>query len=115
MAAAPTAYDAAAGGPSQAAVLDQTIASNIQTTQFDQGQRDIGIKRNDAQFNNVDQPQLESSLGASGQFYSGAARGAEQQQRVSNLNQNADLSSAFGRQQDDMARQQAFAAMGIVI
>ena len=113
MAIAP--YDPAALGPSQAALIDQTAASNVQQTAFDKGQLNTEIARSNAQYSDVAKPQLESSLGATGQYYSGAARNAEAQQLVGVTNQQADLQSAFGRTQMDMARQQAFAAMGLIL
>jgi hypothetical protein len=113
--AAVTAYDPSAGGPSADALLKQTMASDVQTTHNDLGQMNTGISRNTAQYNDVAMPQLQSSMGAAGQYYGTAARSAESQQLLGVHNQNADLKSAFGRAQDDMARQQAFAAMGIIL
>lgn len=60
-------------------------------------------------------PQLESSLGATGQFYSTAARKSEGQAQLAYKNQMADLQTGFNRAHMDLKRQEAFAAIGLII
>ena len=113
MAIAP--YDPGALGPSQGAVLDQMVYQNNITDSANRSDLLTQQGRNANQFKDVTAPQLESSLGATGQYYSGAARKAEGQAQLGFTNQQADLQTAFDRAHMDLQRQQAFAAIGLII
>lgn len=113
MAIAP--YDPSAGGPSQGAAIDTMAYQNGITDSANRTDRDTAQGRLTEQYKDVTQPQLESSLGATGQFYSGAARKAEGQSQLQFQNQYADIETAFNRAHMDLKRQEAFAAIGLIL
>jgi aminopeptidase N len=113
MALAP--YDASAGGPSSAAILDQTMASDNAQSIFDTKQMNIKLGQQNTEQDTFARPQLESSLGATGQFNSGAARLAEAHQAIGFDSARNDITSAFARTQMDMKRQEVFAGLGLVL
>jgi hypothetical protein len=108
-------YDPAALGPSQGAVVDQMAYQNNLTDSANRTDLMTGQGRNLNQYKDVVQPQLESSLGATGQFYGTAARKQEGQVGNAFQNQQADLQTAFNRAHMDLKRQEAFAAMGLIL
>jgi hypothetical protein len=113
MALAP--YNPAALGPSQAATMDQQLATDQMNLGFTSADATKNMQRLNQDYTLYQKPQLQSSMGATGQFYSTAARKAEAQQYNQYSNQFADLGTTFQRAQMEMARNQAFAAMGIII
>lgn len=113
MALAP--YDTSAGGPSQGAQLTQMLAGDTMQTTFDRGQKNDMLRRSNTQETMFDKPQLESSMGATGQYNSGAARLAESKQGFDFMNQRADISSAFARSQMEMKRNEIFAGLGLIL
>jgi hypothetical protein len=113
MAIAP--YDASAGGPSSAATLDtMQAADNMQTT-FERGQKTQKLGQLNIQQQDFSRPALESSLGATGQYNSGAANTARSEQNFQFDSQRADISSAFARTQMEMKRNEIFAGMGLIL
>lgn len=113
MAIAP--YDSAAGGPSQAATMAVMGTQNrIQDTANRDDMR-VQQQRTTSNFQDVLAPQLTSSLGATGQFYGTAARKAEGQAKKGYQNQMDDLQTAFDRAHMELKRNEAFAAIGLIL
>jgi hypothetical protein len=108
-------YDAAAGGPSSAALVDTTMAQNQLQSGMDRSQMGASVKRLNNAYTDVQQPALESSLSGSGHYYGTQARMDEAQQHIGLDNQVQDLHMAFARTQSEMTRQQAFAGLGMII
>jgi len=108
-------YDPAALGPSQGALIDTTAYTNNITDAANRTDLMKSQGRLTEQYKDVVQPQLESSLGATGQFYSTAARKSEGQAQLGYTNQMSDLQSAFNRAHMDLKRQEAFAAIGLIL
>jgi hypothetical protein len=113
MAIAP--YDPSAGGPSQGAAMDQMAAVDKMQSAQNQTDYSQGLYQSDKQFNQVTFPQLQSSMGATGQFYSTARNTAEQSADRQHQFQDASLASTFNRAQIDLKRQEVFAAMGLIL
>lgn len=108
-------YDPAAGGPSQAAMVSTMQAQNTIEDASNKSDRDLYRSRLTRDFTQVQVPQLESSLGSSGQFYSTAARQAEGRAQTQYQDQYADLGSAFDRAHMALKRNEAFAAIGLIL
>jgi phosphomevalonate kinase len=118
-------YDSSSGGPSQEATVATMASQDAITSQ----QNISDYKRQDRQLNHQflgtdDQGNktgfgsanaLASSLGAQGNLYSGAGQWAEGQAQSQFANQHADLTSAFHRAQNEWKRNEAFAAIGLVL
>lgn len=60
-------------------------------------------------------PQLQSSIGATGQWYSGARQGAEKNSYEDFVKGNHDVASAAQRQLDDLTRQRMYATVGLIV
>lgn len=123
MAIAP--YDPSTGGPSQAAQMSQlgyqdtlTDAANrsdLATSQGRNRQQFLGLGNNGQSTGFGTAAQLQSSLGANGQLYGSAGRYQEGQAQTQFQNQQADLTTAFNRAHMDLKRQEAFAAIGLIL
>lgn len=108
-------YDPAALGPSQGAAIDTLAYQNQIKDAANRTDLMTQQGRLTQSYKDVLQPGLESSLGAAGQFYSTAARKAEGQAQLGYKNQMSDLQTAFNRAHMDLKRQEAFAAIGLII
>jgi hypothetical protein len=108
-------YDPSAGGPSQSAQMDTLLYQNNLADAANRTDLGIGQRRNTNDYLNVAKPRLESSLGATGQSYGTAADMAKTQQGIGFENAQADLQTGFDRAHMDLQRQQAFAAMGLIL
>ena len=113
MAIAP--YDPSSGGPSQAAAIDTMAYQNNITDAANRTDLMTQQGRLTNQYTDVAKPQLLSSLGATGQFYSTAASKAVAQQQIGYQNQMSDLQTAFDRAHMDLKRQEAFASIGLIL
>src|SRR5258708_35016478 len=113
MAIAP--YDPSAGGPSQAAVVDTTAYQNNITDAANRTDLMTQQGRLTNQFQDVQRPQLLSSLGATGQLQGSAGAQAVTQQKLGYENQMSDLQTAFDRAHMDLKRQEAFASIGLIL
>lgn len=118
----PSPYDAAAGGPSAGATLDNMRSNDILQEARNQTDRQTQESRLTNQFVNYTAPQLSSNLGANGQYYSSAAGskpgariGAIPEAQQQYQNQFADIETAFHRAQVDLKRQEYFAAFGSIL
>lgn len=108
-------YDALAQGPSQGSAIDQlTYQNNLKRSDntADYGMAKTRLKDD---YKGTIQPGLESTLGATGQFYSSAARKAEGTAELGYKRAGYDLWRSFDRAQKDMKRQEVFAAMGLIL
>jgi len=59
-------------------------------------------------------PQLQSRIGAAGQFYSSARKDAEGQVSKNYLESSFDIQNALQRQLDDFTRQRLYASVGLI-
>lgn len=123
--ATPDPYNAAAMGPSQGGLL----AKEADLNQFTSSRNNadfasktffsnygFGQEQSNPGGNSQAQlPRLESSLGAAGTYGSGAGNDAISMAKTQHAAQNADITSQFQRAQDDLTRQQAYVAWGIVL
>lgn len=115
-------YSAGSLGPSQAAQVDQTAYENTAIDTQNRSDATMQEGRLSKQFKDYTAPQLMSSLGASGQFYSsaagskpGATIGAIPQAQEQYQNQYHDIETAFQRAHMELQRQQVFASMGLIL
>jgi hypothetical protein len=113
MAIAP--YDPGSLGPSQAAGADQLAYQNSIADAANRNDLMLNKGHLQHQFESISAPQLQSSLGATGQFYSTAGKKAEGEQQAEYTFQQHALDSAFNKAHMDMQRQQVFAAMGLIL
>lgn len=67
------------------------------------------------QFVHEDAPALASGIGATGQYFSGARRLAQGNQERHYLDSQHDIISGAHNALDDLTRQQAYAALGLII
>lgn len=109
------AYDPSSGGPSQAAAIDTMAYTNNITDSANRTDLMTQQGRLTNRYTDVEKPQLLSSLGANGQFYSSAGSKAVAQQQIGYQNQMSDLQTGFDRAHMDLQRQQAFAAIGLIL
>lgn len=101
------------GAAGQVLALDAATQQSGQLAQIDSTQQANQVN---ATFNQYQMPQLQSSIGAAGQAYSGAPKAnAIGQANQQNQFQNNDIRSALGRQLDDLDRQRTFAATGLIV
>lgn len=118
-------YDPSAGGPSQAAQIDtmkaqDLITSNQNISDYTRQQHNLnhaflGTDDNGRKTGFGQAAALASSLGAQGNLYSGAGRYQEGMAQSAFANQQADLTSAFNRAQQEWKRNEAFAAIGLIL
>jgi hypothetical protein len=112
---APTLYNANSLGPSAGAGLDQAVQTNKLTDANNAANMGKTQQRGINDYNTFTLPQLQSSMGAAGQLGSSAASLAQTQAHTNVVNANADLQSQFDQAHNDMLRQQAWAAAGIIL
>ena len=108
-------YDPSSNGPSQAALVDTTAYTNQIQDSANRSDLTTQQGRLTNDYNSNVKPALMSSLGASGQVYSTAGANAEAQTKTGYENQMGDLQTAFDRAHMDLKRQEAFAAIGLII
>jgi hypothetical protein len=108
-------YDTSAGGPSQSAAVDQQAYTNSISDINNAADAANQRTRLKGQFTSVTAPDLQSSLGATGQLYGTAGSNARVQAQSQYTNQMQDLTTAMDRAHMDLTRQSAFAAMGLVL
>lgn len=70
---------------------------------------------NTSVYTNRTVPQLQSSIGASGQWYSGARQKAETNTYEDFVKGTHDVASAAQRQLDDLTRQRMYATVGLIV
>lgn len=108
-------YNPGADGPSSGAQLSQIAASNTQETTIGTADKNRKLGYLDQQYSSFDRPALESTLGANGQYNSGARGHAEDKLSMDFTNASGDVISAFSKAQADMQRQQVFAGLGMIL
>jgi hypothetical protein len=87
------------------------------TVAADRARADAGLAQSQLtdQFNNVTAPGLAGQLGATGQYYSSAGRGAQLRAAQGYTQQSAGIQSALQRKLADFTRQRTYASLGLII
>lgn len=99
--------------PAAPIILENTRAQlGSDLAKIDTGEAQRRLTRN---FSERALPQLQSSIGARGQFYSGARQRAEKQASENFLDSSYDVQSALQRQLDDFTRNRMYAAFGVLV
>jgi len=111
----PTAYNPAAEGPSAAEQMRVLKARNDITRTGLTEDYNKSMFQSSNLYENVNKPALQSGLGASGQAYGTAGDKAQAQQATAFQYEQYGIESQFRRAKDDLARQQAFASIGLVL
>jgi hypothetical protein len=73
------------------------------------------LQRLQQQFTGQIMPQLKGQLGATGQFYGSAGKGAMQNATTNFTNSAFDINQALQRQLDDFTRQRTYASLGLLV
>lgn len=105
----------AAPSPTAGAAVDQQMADQVAqgTNARVQAKVQQGFLTNDYQKYEI--PQLKSSIGATGQFYSTARNTQEGQAATNFLHNSYDIQAGLNQSLDELTRSRMQAALGLVI
>ena len=101
--------------PGAAAEYDQTLGATRQTAAEDLKDYSVQSNRLANVYSQVTAPQLQGSVGTSGNWFSNSGQNQIGQGAADYTNEQTDLQSSVQRQLDTLTQQRNYAAIGLIV